>query len=263
MNLKHFVFAACFVVGVSLIVFHDRLTNYLTSSTVSSALLATVSKMDGKAEIKNMEQKVREAEENKPIYDQETLTVGGSPLRVRFSEGMEVELDAGAIAYFENTDRGVFVNLRSGNFKGIAKGSGKERVLFVKDGMVLDPLGRNIMQPPIKLETKEETVKEKSLETAVTEDTLSDVQITNSMAQLRQPLIKCYAGNLKENSNSKGEVYLSFTIERDGKVSLVRILQESFKDEKFSKCISEVIERAQFDRFKGDPIIVNYPVYFE
>lgn len=267
MALKQIVFVICFVLGISLILFHRQIIGLLSSSGEVRVVLAEVSRVEGGAEVKNSNQKSITAEVGTPLHDQDTLSVsGGTPLRVKFNDGMEVELEAGSVAFFENSDRGIFVNLRTGNFKGISKGAGREKILFVKDGAVLDPLGRNIMQPPLKIEEPLPQVQKdgpKPVEQTVSEETLTDTQIGNAMSNLRQPLLKCYAGNMKSNSKSKGEVYMSFTIERNGQVGLVKVLQDSFKDEQMTKCVTDVVARAHFDSFKGDPIVVNYPIFFE
>jgi TonB family protein len=264
MGAKQFIFAACFILGVSLILFQKPLLRFLTSSHEERVTLAVLS--TGEAEARDAQQTTKSLSPSSAVHDQDTLTVGSEPARVKFSDGLEVELEPGSIAFFENTDRGIYVSLRTGNFKGIAKGLGGERVLFVKDGAVLDPLGRNIAQPPLKVRAAEESTPEKqapATAVAVSEDTLTDAQISNAMTNLRQPLLKCYAGELKNNPESKGQVYLAFTIEPTGTVSLVKILQESFKNETLEKCIIDVVQRAIFDPFKGDPIVVNYPIYFE
>ncbi len=267
MKLKQLVFAACFLLGIAIILFHRQMIQYLSGAQDNRVILATLAKSEGSVELKDSNQRVTEARENTPIHDQDTLSLtGGDAVRVRFADGMEVELNPGTIAFFENSSRGTYVTLRTGGFRGIARGAGKEKVLFVKDGVVLDPLGRNLMQPPLKLEDKpvpDVAAPPKPLDIPVSEDTLTDGQIANGMTNLRQPLIKCYAGNLKSNSKSKGEIYLSFTIEPMGMVAQVKILQSSFQDEQLSKCVSDVVMRARFDSFKGDPIIVNYPIYFE
>ncbi len=264
MGAKQIVFVLCFVLGLSLILFHKQIIGVLSSSQEQRAVLAEVSKAEGAAEIKASNQDSSAASEGSLLHDQDTLSVtGGTPVRVKFNDGMEVELEAGSVAFFENSDRGIFVNLRTGSFKGIAKGAGREKILFVKNGAVLDPLGRNIMQPPLKIEEPVQQAVKPPPEQPISEDSLTDTQIGHAMANLRQPLLKCYAGQLKANSKSKGEVYMSFTIERTGQVSLVRVLQDSFKDEQMSKCVTDVVARAHFDSFKGDPIVVNYPIFFE
>jgi hypothetical protein len=267
MALKQIVFVICFVLGISLILFHRQIIGMFSSSGEQRVVLAEVSRVDGAAEVKNTNQSSTSAQVGTFLHDQDTLSVsGGTPLRLKFNDGLEVELEAGSVAFFENSDRGIFVNLRTGNFKGIAKGAGREKVLFVKDGAVLDPLGRNIMQPPLKIEEPVQQAqidKPKPVEQTISEETLTDTQIGNSMSNLRQPLLKCYAGNLKADSKSKGEVYMSFTIERTGQVGLVKVLQDSFKDSQMTKCVTDVVARARFDSFKGDPIVVNYPIFFE
>ena len=269
MGLRQLLFGVCFLLGLSLIIFHTNIIRFFNGPKEERAVLAEVSKIEGAAEVKNFSQNVVMAASGTTLHDQDTLTVsGGNPVRVKFNDGLEVEVEGGSIAFFENTDRGIFVNLRAGNFKGIAKGSGKEKVLFVKDGAVLDTLGRNIMQPPLKVEEptpQNPQVGEKTEKVPETfsVDTLTDTQIGNSMANLRQPLLRCYAGQLKGNPKSKGEVYMSFTIERSGKVNLVKVLQDSFKDDQMTKCVTDVVARAHFDSFNGEPIVVNYPIYFE
>jgi len=259
--MRNWLLVVGFLIGASIIAFHQQLIDFLKSREDHRAILAQISKSEGTVEIRDENQKTMTLQVGSPIRDQDTVLVGGGHhANIKFNDGLEVELNPGSIAFFENSDRAIFVTLRSGGFKGIARGNQKEKVLFVKDGAVLDPLGRNIMQPPLKFE---EEKSEPAPEPTVASDTLTDAQITRTMAHLRSPLLKCYAATLKNNAESKGEIYLSFTIEPNGDVSLVKILQETFKDERLIKCVSEVIQRTRFDSFKGDPIVVNYPIYFE
>src|SRR4051812_26686240 len=117
MGVRQLAFGICFILGVSLILFHRSLIDFLSGSENDKVVLAKVSKSEGNAEIKSSNQKVSSLQENDSIHDQDLLSItGGNPLRIRFGDAMEVELDAGSVAFFENTDRGVYVTFRTGGF---------------------------------------------------------------------------------------------------------------------------------------------------
>jgi hypothetical protein len=43
----------------------------------------------------------------------------------------------------------------------------------------------------------------------------------------------------------------------------IKVIKSTFKDQTMEKCVSNVLSRAKFKTFSGDPIIVNYPFAFE
>ena len=72
----------------------------------------------------------------------------------------------------------------------------------------------------------------------------------------------CYVRHLKNNTEAKGSLLVSFHITSPGVVSEVNILGGSIQDTRFHKCTKDVVERISFRHFKGPPTKVFYPIEF-
>jgi len=256
------------VVGIALIAYQTSLVKWTKSSAdLQRPVIATVLNLSGEVRTKpNQVTESSAVSEGGKIFDLDTLEVSAlSTAKIRFSSGLVIDVLADSTLFFESGES-IFVTFRKGDYRVASKGQGGEKVLFVKDGAVVDPLGRT-PQKPIVVTTEPKATPEKPLpqfpEAPAPADSLSDEYISSIMVSQKNFLNKCYASFLKENPNNTGELFLSFTITQTGNVRQVRVLKSSINDTRLQKCASDVVERTTFKNFAGDPIVVNYPIFFE
>jgi hypothetical protein len=143
-------------------------------------------------------------------------------------------------------------------------GSGIHEVIILMDGKLQDPEGRNLPAANLlKAESEETEEVQATPPPASNEKTLSDGYISTVVQNQKGFMNRCYALHLKNQPQSKGEIDLTFTIQPGGDVVNVKILKNSLGDLELQKCLQSIFERTRFRAFEGDPVIVNYPIYFE
>lgn len=94
--------------------------------------------------------------------------------------------------------------------------------------------------------------------TGLSQEFIQDVLRTH-----RPAFFRCYTQLLQKTPGTVGQVSVSFTIERTGKVSSADLASSTFADAQFKKCIVEAIRRVEFKSFNGDPISTVFPLKFE
>lgn len=116
-----------------------------------------------------------------------------------------------------------------------------------------------------KLSKKEqrERIKKVQFKPREEKETLAETYIVNIIKRQKPFFNRCYAQHIRLNPEAQGRIDFSFTINPKGKVIDVRVLRASINDPRLQQCSMSVIERSQFKAFNGDPIVVNYPIYFE
>ncbi|MGE3975353.1 MAG: AgmX/PglI C-terminal domain-containing protein [Bdellovibrionales bacterium] len=275
--MKQLIFASALIVGVGLILFQKQFSNYLSHSgnRDGRAPLAQVESFSGSLLLKLPKTlQTQEVNPGDQIHDQETLEVtSDSQATIKFPSGLTVSLLSDTVVYLEMADN-IFVTFKKGDYKILQSGQSGEKVYFIREGVVFDPLGRNISKP-ITIQTEEvveskttqisplSTEPVKSNTTLNTPGPLTDEQITRTLANLRAHFSNCYAQLLKENPEAKGQFYFSTTIQGNGQTTQTRVIQTSLNNETLKNCLLQVIQRAQFDSFKGDPLVINFPIYLE
>jgi TonB family protein len=94
--------------------------------------------------------------------------------------------------------------------------------------------------------------------TGLTQEFIQDVLRTH-----RPAFFRCYTQLLQKTPGIVGQVSVSFTIERTGKVSAAELASSTFNDAPFKKCVLEAIRRVEFKSFNGEPISTVFPLKFE
>lgn len=92
---------------------------------------------------------------------------------------------------------------------------------------------------------------------------LSADYIQDLLKSQRNSFFKCYTQLLQKTPGLVGQVSLSFTIERSGKVIHPEVATSTFSDNSFKKCLIEALQRIEFKSFTGDPITTLFPIKFE
>lgn len=112
-------------------------------------------------------------------------------------------------------------------------------------------------------EEMREKIKKIQFKTREEKDTLPESYIVDVIKKQKAFFNRCYAQHLRLNPDAQGRIDFSFTINPKGKVIDVRILRSTLNDPRLQQCSMSVIERSEFRVFNGDPIVVNYPIFFE
>jgi len=92
---------------------------------------------------------------------------------------------------------------------------------------------------------------------------LSSEYIQDTLKRQIPAFDKCYKQLLQRTPGVVGEVVLTFTIERSGKISSSDVSTSTIADSEFKRCLSEVVRRVNFNSFSGDPITSTFPMSFE
>jgi hypothetical protein len=94
-------------------------------------------------------------------------------------------------------------------------------------------------------------------------ESLSSEHIQETLKRQIPALDKCYKQLLQRTPGVVGQVVLTFTIERSGKISSADTSTSTISDGDFKRCLTEVVRRVEFRSFVGDPITSTFPISFE
>lgn len=92
---------------------------------------------------------------------------------------------------------------------------------------------------------------------------LSQSDIESILNSKKTDFFKCYGQILQKNPTARGQVLLSFTIEKQGHTSKIEISKSEISDNSFKSCLMEVLARLQFKPFNGSPVTTVFPLKFE
>lgn len=94
-------------------------------------------------------------------------------------------------------------------------------------------------------------------------DTLSSDYIQDTLKRQIPAFDKCYKQLLQRTPGVVGQVVMSFTIERSGKIVSAEAMNSTIASPDFKRCLSEALLRVEFKSFSGDPITSTFPIGFE
>ncbi len=97
----------------------------------------------------------------------------------------------------------------------------------------------------------------------VNKETLSDSHIASVIREKRAFLNRCYAQHLRLNPEARGRIDTSLTIEPDGSISSARVVASTIADPSLQQCVITTLQRCRFKNFRGDAIVLRYPINFE
>lgn len=106
-------------------------------------------------------------------------------------------------------------------------------------------------------------VAEVSATPSANSDTLSSEFIQDTLKRQIPALDKCYKQMLQRTPGVKGQVIMTFTIDRNGKIVAAEATSSTINNNDFKRCLSEVFRRVEFKSFRGDPITSTFPISFE
>lgn len=234
-------------------------------------------------------------------YRDTIMTDANSSLEIHFKSGLALELEPNSLIVLEEPESGngddIVISFLQGNYR-VIKDNGKlkvkKQIPVVKPAPISVPVemaapevipepepqlepetSQEAFVPPAPIEQADKVIEKEKLEDlkqrmqkerqALREqkEILPDDYIVNSISRQRSFFNRCYAQHLRLNPRASGQMMLSFTIESTGDVSKVNVVKSSIKDPRLQKCTASVIERVKFRPFKGDPMLVTYPIQFE
>lgn len=203
-----------------------------------------------------------------PLYHEDTLRTGpNSWIELEFMNGLKVRLLPETEVFLEKPDK-VIVTFLKGQYEMLNPTENMGQVIFSIQGNVFDPLGRNPSTPLMvgssKITTKPSPPLPKPVNPEPEEEpNLSNDTIEQVIVAQKNFFNKCYSIHLKDFPNSQGQIHVLFTVQNSGKVSGERIVHSTIADNQLKDCVLEGFRRLNFKSFEGNPVVVNYPIYFE
>ncbi|MGZ3794964.1 MAG: AgmX/PglI C-terminal domain-containing protein [Pseudobdellovibrionaceae bacterium] len=94
-------------------------------------------------------------------------------------------------------------------------------------------------------------------------DSLSSEYIQETLKRQIPAFDKCYKQLLQRTPGVVGQVVMTFTIERSGKIANADTTSSTFSSPELNRCLSEGLRRVEFKSFRGDPITSTFPISFE
>ncbi|MBS1971068.1 MAG: AgmX/PglI C-terminal domain-containing protein [Bdellovibrionales bacterium] len=94
-------------------------------------------------------------------------------------------------------------------------------------------------------------------------DSLSSDYIQDTLKRQIPAFDKCYKQLLQRTPGVVGQVVMTFTIERSGKIVSADVTTSTINNADFKRCLSEALRRVEFKSFRGDPITSTFPLGFE
>ena len=91
---------------------------------------------------------------------------------------------------------------------------------------------------------------------------LSPASIASVVGRRKSAIKSCYEKQLRHNSKLAGKVRIQFTIEQSGRVSSVKVVEDTLSDPLVGKCIANAVQRFRFDKPDGGSVTVAYPFVF-
>ncbi len=92
---------------------------------------------------------------------------------------------------------------------------------------------------------------------------ITQFEIESVLNAKKTDFFKCYGQALQKNATARGQILISFTIERQGQTSQIEISKSEIADQAFNSCVMEVVARTQFKSFSGAAVTTVFPMRFE
>lgn len=280
-----------------MIVYHESIVekiDEIISPSDDRPTIARVESFDGKVRFKKAQSlRYKNVQGQTELKDQDTLTTDSdSHAKITFASGFEIEVKPNSLVVIENPKKdasgaiqitflkGEFTVLKSAapgqvvvskghTFQDLAGRAPQKPIQIDLTAPLIENLKQEIIQRPVvqqeKLEEKKKVLVEQVKKEVVKKprETLSDEYIAQIVNSQKPFFNRCYAQHLRLNPDSHGQIHMAFTVDVDGKVSSVSLVNSSMSDPALEKCTMSVLERCRFRAFDGDPIVVNYPINFE
>lgn len=296
---KNLVLLPFLIFGFLVIFYHEAIVekiDEIISPADTRTTIAKIETFNGKVRFKKAQSlRYKNVQISTELKDQDTLTTDeNSTAKVSFVSGFEIEVQPNSLVVIETPKKdasgAIQITFLKGEFT-VLKTAAAGKIIVNKNNTFQDLAGRTpqkpvqidlttpidlienikvqeIVQAPVqkqKLEEKKKIVveEEKKAPPKKPRETLSDEYIAQIVNSQKPFFNRCYAQHLRLRPDSRGQIHLAFTIDIEGKVSSVSLVNSTMADPALEKCTMSVLERCRFRKFDGDPIVVNYPINFE
>ncbi|MEZ4468540.1 MAG: AgmX/PglI C-terminal domain-containing protein [bacterium] len=91
---------------------------------------------------------------------------------------------------------------------------------------------------------------------------LSSASIAQVVGRRKSAIKSCYEKQPAPQQQAGRQVRVQFTIEQSGRVSSVRVVEDTLSDPLVGKCIANAIQRFRFDKPDGGSVTVAFPFVF-
>jgi hypothetical protein len=173
-------------------------------------------------------------------------------------------LDNALITLDQEGEKAIFI-LKRGDVQIESFGRGSA-LMISKNGQRLSP---SEYESILRKENPQNTFPEiapvvaDSPPTPASADSLSSEYIQETLKRQIPAFDKCYKQLLQRTPGVVGQVVMTFTIERSGKIASAGVTNSTISNAEFKRCLSEALRRIEFNSFRGDPITSTFPVSFE
>jgi len=225
------------------------------------------------------------------LHHQDLITVERSAyLDIGFPSGTRLRLMEKTQAIIEywnpaDTNSPVYVNILMGNFELIKQGQ-RGKVFIIKDRHLFSPAHRpkdkvfvlRLDSSKLGLAKTDKQLVKKALNRPVDTSnkvlppstiqsgkttTLTNKYIEDVITSQKKNFQRCQANAIRKMGKVKGTVLVGFTIQPQGKIKDVKILQTSINNQQLTDCLISVFKICRFQKFTGAPIVRSYPLSFE
>jgi hypothetical protein len=200
------------------------------------------------------------------LYYLDSLETGpDGDATLEFDSGFRIRVLDNVLLTLDQDGEKTVVILKHGDVQ-VEKFGSENSVLISKGGQ---HYSANEYEVTVRRETSQNTFPELAPEAipgqnpAAAGENLSSDYIQDTMKRQIPAFDKCYKQLLQRTPGVVGEVVMSFTIEKTGKVISAEANTSNIADADFKRCLSEAIRRVEFKSFRGDPIVSTFPMTFE
>lgn len=235
------------------------------------------------------------------LYHQDVVSTGPDSLsRIILSSGAELMMNANSeilIEFFNPSDilSPVYITIRRGDLD-IKKSGVAGRLFFIRNRKLLTPSQldqaekmttistgelktaptvnitstrpvvkplKDPSTPELSEDLKEALAVDKPIVIVDGKETLSSRYIESVFAAKSAQLRRCQISSLRDREVAIGRILYSFKINQTGKISDVKVLNATATSRLLQACVTEIIERTAFQKFRGDSISLSYPIDFQ
>ncbi len=278
------ILSLLFLIGIGVLMQRDRISEvyeYYFGEPDSREIIAEASETKGRVRFKLPRRLIYKKlrDEQKLRYFDTITTDANSSVLLSFKDGLQLELGPNTVMVLEKPEDGsggiVLLSFLRGRYKVRSQGNSKSVIkgtkALPKIGTLPEPkliIEEEVIPevaPPVLKKDKLKEIEAKRLEREKRQkkETLPDSYISGRIKLQRPFFNRCYAQHLRLNPNATGRIQLQFVIQPTGKVADVNIVSASIEDPRLQQCTKSIVERVEFRSFKGDPIVVTYPINFE
>lgn len=200
------------------------------------------------------------------LYYLDSLETGpNGDATLEFDSGFRIRVLDNVLLTLDQDGEKTVVILKRGDVQ-VEKFGSENSVLISKAGQIYTA---NDYEVNVRRENGQNSFPELAPEMSETKnavksgESLSSDYIQDTVKRQVPAFDKCYKQLLQRTPGISGQVIMSFTIEKSGKIVNAEASTSNIADADFKRCLSEAIRRVEFKSFRGDPIVSTFPMTFE